>query len=86
MCNNCNCENYDKCSIVGHMPIGFCCSKCVLYNEEHTCLKTKTNKLSKKTVDMYRINIMRKYDLNSMNDLIRFAVKYFDPLGNLKEH
>ena len=41
MCNNCNCDNYDKCSIVGHMPIGFCCSKCYLYDEEHTCLANK---------------------------------------------
>ncbi len=28
------------------MPIGFCCSKCVLYDEEHTCLKTKTKHLT----------------------------------------
>jgi hypothetical protein len=24
------------------MPVGFCCSHCVLYDEAHTCLKTKT--------------------------------------------
>ncbi|MHA1669692.1 MAG: hypothetical protein ACTSV5_03840 [Promethearchaeota archaeon] len=24
------------------MPVGFCCSKCVLYDEAHTCLKTKS--------------------------------------------
>jgi len=29
MCNNCNCDNYDKCSI------------CYLYDEEHTCLANK---------------------------------------------
>jgi len=44
MCNNCNCENYDLCSIVGHMPVGFCCSKCELYDEAHTCLKMKTHR------------------------------------------
>lgn len=44
MCNNCNCENYDKCSIVGYMPVGFCCTKCVLYDENRTCLKTKTKR------------------------------------------
>ncbi|MFX1571187.1 MAG: hypothetical protein ACFFB0_00390 [Promethearchaeota archaeon] len=38
MCNNCNCEAYDRCSIVGFMPVGFCCTKCVLYDEEQTCL------------------------------------------------
>jgi len=39
MCNNCNCEAYDQCSIVGYMPVGFCCTKCILYDEEHTCLR-----------------------------------------------
>ncbi|MFW9827915.1 MAG: hypothetical protein ACFFEY_10000 [Candidatus Thorarchaeota archaeon] len=42
MCNNCNCEAYDKCSIVGYMPVGFCCTKCYLYNEQHTCLESRT--------------------------------------------
>ncbi len=42
MCNNCNCDNFDLCSIVGNLPMGFCCSKCYLYNENHTCLSTKT--------------------------------------------
>jgi len=32
---------------VGFMPIGFCCSKCNLYNEEHTCLKTKNKPLNR---------------------------------------
>lgn len=26
------------------MPIGFCCSRCVLYDEDHTCLKMKTKR------------------------------------------
>lgn len=30
------------CSIVGYMPVGFCCSKCVLYDEHHTCLLSKS--------------------------------------------
>jgi len=45
MCNNCNCDGYDKCSIVGYLPFGFCCSHCFLYNEAHTCLSTKTKRL-----------------------------------------
>ena len=44
MCNNCNCEGYNRCSIVGYMPVGFCCSKCQLYDEQHTCLNTKTQR------------------------------------------
>ncbi len=49
MCNNCNCDGYDRCSIVGYLPIGFCCSHCFLYNETHTCLLTKTKHLEEKT-------------------------------------
>ena len=30
------------CSIVGYMPIGFCCSYCILCNEKHTCLHTES--------------------------------------------
>ena len=26
------------------MPEGFCCSHCYLYNEQRTCLKTKTKR------------------------------------------
>ncbi len=50
MCNNCNCDGYDKCSIVGYLPIGFCCSHCFLYNEHHTCLLTKTKHLEEGAV------------------------------------
>ncbi len=42
MCNNCNCDAFDQCSIVGYMPVGFCCSKCVLYDQVHTCLTSKS--------------------------------------------
>ena len=34
--------------------------------------------LSKKTIDFYRSNIMRKFGLKSVTDLIRFALKYFE--------
>ncbi len=48
MCNNCNCDAYDQCSIVGYMPVGFCCTKCYLYDEAHTCLNSRTRgKVSK---------------------------------------
>lgn len=41
MCNNCNCDSYDMCSITGHLPIGQCCSKCNLYDEKRTCLSSQ---------------------------------------------
>ena len=28
MCNNCFCDNITKCSIIGYLPIGFCCESC----------------------------------------------------------
>ncbi|TFG16812.1 MAG: hypothetical protein EU531_05235 [Promethearchaeota archaeon] len=37
MCNNCDCENYERCSIVGYLPYGVCCPNCVKYDEVHTC-------------------------------------------------
>ncbi len=46
MCNNCDCENYDLCSIVGSIPVGFCCPKCNFYNEDKTCKRLKVVKLS----------------------------------------
>jgi len=34
--------------------------------------------LSKKTIDFYRSNIMRKFSLKSVTDLILFAMKFFE--------
>jgi len=34
--------------------------------------------ISKKTIDFYRSSLMRRFDLNSTTDLIRFAIKYFE--------
>ena len=36
MCN-CDCENYDRCSIVGYFPLGFCCPKCVFHEAREIC-------------------------------------------------
>ncbi|NHJ25383.1 MAG: hypothetical protein EAX89_12450 [Candidatus Lokiarchaeota archaeon] len=39
MCNHCDCmhEMHHCCSILGNMPIGFCCEKCVGYENRLTC-------------------------------------------------
>ncbi|MFW9949404.1 MAG: hypothetical protein ACFFKA_04700 [Candidatus Thorarchaeota archaeon] len=48
MCNNCNCEAFDQCSIVGYMPVGFCCTKCYIYDVQYTCLNSRSKeKVSK---------------------------------------
>lgn len=39
--------------------------------------------LSKKTIDFYRSNIMRKFSLNSVTDLVRFALKYSEKKDDL---
>jgi len=36
MCN-CDCENYERCSIVGYFPVAFCCSKCVHREAREVC-------------------------------------------------
>ncbi|MHA1689491.1 MAG: hypothetical protein ACTSUN_09190 [Promethearchaeota archaeon] len=42
MCQNCNCDFRDQCSIVGYITSpGFCCEKCFLYDEKHTCLLSR---------------------------------------------
>ncbi len=47
MCNNCNCDFYTRCSIIGFMPPGFCCENCFLYDEDTTCLKTEIKEVKK---------------------------------------
>ncbi|TXT59418.1 MAG: hypothetical protein BAJALOKI2v1_210019 [Promethearchaeota archaeon] len=47
MCNYCSCENYLKCSIVGNIPLGFCCDKCDYYNGDQACLRSKMNVIKK---------------------------------------
>ena len=38
MCKHCDCDNIEKCSIVGYMPIGYCCSLCNHYEENQACI------------------------------------------------
>ena len=75
MCNNCNCENYDKCSIVGFMPIGFCCSECYLYDVNHTCLKTKTKrKAPLSEVDEERRKELRPISTSIENGILKVVL------------
>ena len=41
--------------------------------------------LSKKTVDFYRSNIMRKFNLKNASDLIRFSMRYFDKKNSVEK-
>ncbi len=60
MCNDCNCDAIDLCSIVGMQPIGFCCSKCELWDEQLTCMKAKESALESNGHDHVYIKINRK--------------------------
>ncbi|MFX1455597.1 MAG: hypothetical protein ACFFDB_09515 [Promethearchaeota archaeon] len=60
MCKNCNCDFFDRCSIVGYMPVGFCCENCYLYDEYNTCLKSKSiTKVEEKTDVLEKIKLVR---------------------------
>ena len=56
MCQNCNCDFFDRCSIVGYMPIGFCCENCFLYDKSTTCLKSKSK--SKEEIEVGDIKLI----------------------------
>ena len=58
MCNNCNCDNFDKCSIIGYMPIGFCCSFCIICDEHHICLHIeKKSEVKEKEIELVSSSI-----------------------------
>ena len=59
MCNKCECDNIDKCSIVGNIPLGFCCPKCNFYNEDHTCLNFKVKTQEKIKAMTQKIDMLR---------------------------
>ena len=42
--------------------------------------------LSKKTVDFYRSCLMKKFNLKSAADLVRFAIQYYESEKNLQNH
>ncbi|MHA2266869.1 MAG: hypothetical protein ACXAB8_03650 [Promethearchaeota archaeon] len=61
MCKNCNCDFFDRCSIVGYMPVGFCCENCFLHDEYTTCLKSNSTdqvKIEEKTEILGEIKII----------------------------
>ncbi len=66
MCNNCNCDDYELCSIVGNMPVGFCCSRCYLHDENCTCLKMKTKRIEVLNEKEPHINPIRTTIENGM--------------------
>ncbi|MFX1340083.1 MAG: hypothetical protein ACFFDK_15840 [Promethearchaeota archaeon] len=60
MCNYCECENMDKCSIVGNIPLGFCCPKCKFYTGAHTCLNSRIRTQDKIKAITKKIEALRE--------------------------
>ena len=76
MCQNCNCDFFDRCSIVGYMPIGFCCENCYLYDENHTCLETKSKgKEAKSSVELSEIKLS---SASIEGKLLKVVIKHED--------
>ena len=57
MCNNCDCDHSDQCSIVGHQPYGACCSMCDSWDEAHTCpnYETVAKKLTISKSEIFKV-------------------------------
>jgi hypothetical protein len=69
VCNSCQCENYEKCSIVGQIPIGFCCPQCSYYIDGTACerLKEKVQKRAKshkKEIEVAQ-KILKKFKISN---------------------
>ncbi|MBD3254849.1 MAG: hypothetical protein GF383_07135 [Candidatus Lokiarchaeota archaeon] len=60
MCNYCDCENYEKCSIVGNIPIGFCCPNCKYYDGKGTCLNSKNKTITRMKSVSKEIQMLRE--------------------------
>ena len=65
MCNDCNCENASLCSIVGMQPVGFCCSKCELWDENFTHMLAKDADLESNGHQHVYLKINRKAKVES---------------------
>lgn len=91
MCQNCNCDFFEKCSIVGYMPIGFCCEHCYLYDEYRTCLKSKTKVGEKLEPDLEKLGEIKLIDSSIEGNLLKVVIKHKDRkektlLIDLKKH
>ena len=66
MCNNCVCseEMYDRCSIVGLIPLGQCCEKCAKYENRLAC-------------ELYGPQLLRNLDLITKEILTPRSVKLY---------
>jgi len=74
MCQNCNCDFFDRCSIVGYMPIGFCCENCYLYDKYRTCLKSKTKSEEEKEPRIERVREIKLMNASIDGELLKVRI------------
>jgi hypothetical protein len=78
MCKNCNCDYFEKCSIVGYMPIGFCCEHCYLYDEYTTCLSSKTKISEKEDLNAEKLGEIKLSKASIKGNLLKVVIKHED--------
>ena len=76
MCHNCNCDFFEKCSIVGYVPVGFCCENCFLYDEYTTCLKSKTRIEGEKETNNEKLEVIKLIRASIEGDLLKVVIKH----------
>ena len=76
MCHNCNCDFFENCSIVGYMPVGFCCENCYLYDEYTTCLKSKTRVEKEKESDKEKLPVIELIGASIEGDLLKVVITH----------
>ena len=76
MCHNCNCDFFEKCSIVGYMPVGFCCENCILYDEYTTCLKSKTGNKKEDDNGKEKLAAIKLIDASIEGGLLKVTIRH----------
>ena len=78
MCDKCNCDFFEKCSIVGYMPIGFCCEHCFLYDQYITCLKSKTGVGEEIKPDLEKLGEIKLMKTSIEGNLLKVVIEQKD--------
>ena len=73
-------ESHQKDKTVDELDINFREEQILKFLNQGLSSKEMADELnlSKKTIDFYRSTLMRKFNLKSTTDLIRFSIKYFE--------
>ncbi len=78
MCQNCNCDFIDRCSIVGYMPIGFCCENCYLYDKYTKCVKSEAESEGEKEPGIENIGEIKLIGASIEGELLKVLITQKD--------